>query len=514
MSLLVTLFAVIATSILFVWLYVKYAYNYWKRKGVPYLRPKFPFGAFTKGFLQIISIDDQVREIYDSTSEPFIGCYSLLQPVMVVRDPELIRTILIKDFAKFPFRGWYVNEDVDPMAHNMLVQNGDAWKNSRTKLSPTFTSGRLKGMFETIIKSGKSLDGLISDYARSGEVVEIREVFARFATNVIASVSFGIDIDCIKYPESEFRRYGKQFFEPTIRNAMRNTGSFFAPSLAKLFRTRFVDEDVGDFMIETVKRNLEYREKHNITQKDFFQMLMQLRNTGKIQDDDNWSTEATSGEKLLSINEMAAQAHVFFVAGYESNSTTMSFCLYELAKSQAIQQKAHEEIIAVLDKHDGQLTYDALSDMKFVENCLEETLRMHTPFGFFTRRCVQDYTIPNSNATIEKGTQVMISVDGIHYDAKYFKEPTRFMPERFSGEKVPFSERPFLSFGDGPRNCIGLRFAKLQTKLGIVLLLRKFKFNLSDDHMNKDLEIDPRGLAKLPADGINLKVSFRENITQ
>lgn len=139
------LFGVLAISILFAWLYVKYAYNYWKRKGVPYLKPTFPFGSFAKGFFQIISIDDQVREIYDSSSGPFIGVYSLLQPVMVIRDPELIRTILIKDFASFPYRGWYVNEDVDPMAHNMLVQNGDSWRNSRSKLSPTFTSGRLKG---------------------------------------------------------------------------------------------------------------------------------------------------------------------------------------------------------------------------------------------------------------------------------------------------------------------------------------------------------------------------------
>lgn len=171
---------------------------------------------------------------------------------------------------------------------------------------------QFEGMFETIIKSGQSLDGLISEYAQSGEVVEIREVFARFATNVIASVSFGIDIDCIKHPDSEFRKYGKQFFEPTIRNALRNTGSFFAPSLAKLFRSRFVDKDVGDFMIDTVKRNLEYREKHNIIQKDFFQMLMQLRNTGKVDEDDNWSTQSTIGEKSLTINEMAAQAHVLF----------------------------------------------------------------------------------------------------------------------------------------------------------------------------------------------------------
>lgn len=369
----VTLLALIVTLFFIARLYIQYAYSYWKRKGVAFLRPTFPFGAFSKAFRQKISIDDQVKEIYDISSGPFVGVYSLLTPILLVRDPELIRTILIKDFASFPYRGWHVNENVDPMAHNMLVQNGEPWKNSRSKLSPTFTTGRLKAMFGTIIECGDSLDDLISEYAKCGKIVEIREVFARFATNVIASVSFGIEIDCIKYPDSEFRQYGKQFFEPTIKNALRNTGSFFAPSLARLFRSRFVDKDVGEFMIDTVKKNLEYREKHKITQKDFFQMLMQLRNMGKVKEDnDDWSTNATeSGEKLMSINEMAAQAHVFFVAGYESNSTTMSFCMYELAKAPEIQQKAYEEIVSVLEKYDDQLTYDALAEMKYMENCIE-----------------------------------------------------------------------------------------------------------------------------------------------
>ena len=149
---------------------------------------------------------------------------------------------------------------------------------------------------------------------------------------------------------------------------------------------------------------------------------------------------------------------------------------------------------------------------------------------------------------IEKGIQVMISVDGIHYDPKYYKEPMHFMPERFSEERVPFIDRPFLSFGDGPRNCIGqltfaallrftsrkllivmkitdifltilfkrfisgMRFAKLQTKLGVVFMLRKFKFELSDDHKDKKLEMMPQGLAKLPTMGINLRVSFRDTL--
>lgn len=98
-----TLFVLIASVLLLLWCYIRYSYSYWKRKGVPYLKPTFPFGSFSKGFLQQISIDDQIKEIYESTSEPFIGVYSILRPVLVVRDPELVRTVLIKDFEVYFF---------------------------------------------------------------------------------------------------------------------------------------------------------------------------------------------------------------------------------------------------------------------------------------------------------------------------------------------------------------------------------------------------------------------------
>lgn len=78
---------------------------------------------------------------------------------------------------------------------------------------------------------------------------------------------------------------------------------------------------------------MEHREKNNITRKDFFQLMMQVRNTGKVYEDDQnlgennggvWDAKATnSSVKSLSLNDMAAQAYIFFIAGYESSSTTM-----------------------------------------------------------------------------------------------------------------------------------------------------------------------------------------------
>lgn len=211
----------------------------------------------------------------------------------------------------------------------------------------------------------------VGTFANSDGPTDIRDVFARFATHVIVSVAFGIEIDCIENPDDEFREKGIRIFEPTLTNMLRIRLPTMAPKLAKLFRLRFADKDVGNFMIDTVRKNLEYRQSNNVSRKDFFQMLMQLRHTGKIQENDEWTVQSNGlNKKTISLEEMAAQAFLFFLAGYESSSVTMSFIIYELAKNPEIQEKAFEEIIKVLEKHDGKLTYDSVADMNYMEQCL------------------------------------------------------------------------------------------------------------------------------------------------
>lgn len=239
-------------------------------------------------------------------------------------------------------------------------------------------------MFNTIIACGNSLDKYVAKYANTGESVEIRDVFARFATNVIASVAFGIEIDCIENPDNEFRKYGQKIFKPSFKNILRGNINVIVPKLSKLLGLRFVDKEIGDFMIDTVRQNLEYREKNNVTRKDFFQLLMQLRNTGQVnKEDDDWSAKTNSDKKALSLEEIAAQAFLFFGGGFESSSSTMSFCMYELAKSPDKQQKAYDEITEILRQHDGHLTYDSLAEMKYVDYCLDGIIQYNRHFNRF-----------------------------------------------------------------------------------------------------------------------------------
>lgn len=137
---------------------------------------------------------------------------------------------------------------------------------------------------------------------------------------------------------------------------------------------------------------------------------------------------------------------------------------------------------------------------------------MHPPFDFISRQCTQNYKIADSDMVIEEGTQILISVTGPQYDTKYYDQPNRFMPERFTDDtnvNKNSLERPYLSFGDGPRNCIGMRLGKMQSKIGVCLLLRKFAFELGNQHIGKDLVLDPKMGVRAPINGIDLKVKTR-----
>lgn len=140
-----------------------------------------------------------------------------------------------------------------------------------------------------------------------------------------------------------------------------------------------------------------------------------------------------------------------------------------------------------------------------------ETLRKYPVLPMLNRTCVKEYKIPGTDKVIEKGTEIYISVLGMHRDELFYDEPNKFDPVRLS-EGVAGKNlvtRPYLPFGDGPRNCIGMRLGKLQTKVGLISMLHKFKYELDDKLKHGDMEFDPRHFLLQPRDDIFLRVSKR-----
>lgn len=121
-----------------------------------------------------------------------------------------------------------------------------------------------------------------------------------------------------------------------------------------------------------VKKQIEFREQNNVTRKDFIQILIQLRNNSEINEDsDSWDVKtSTNAVKSLTIEQCAAQVFLFYVAGFDTSATMLSFTLYELARNPEIQRKVQEDIDRVLENHGGEITYESIMDMKYVEYCL------------------------------------------------------------------------------------------------------------------------------------------------
>ncbi|XP_055298525.1 probable cytochrome P450 6d5 [Sitodiplosis mosellana] len=281
-----------------------------------------------------------------------------------------------------------------------------------------------------------------------------------------------------------------------------------------VFRIKIVNNKVEKFFRSISRQNLEYREKNNVVRKDIFQLLIQLRNTGTVQLDNQWETviKADESQKTMTFDEIAAQTYLFFAAGYETSSTALSFCLYELCKNPDIQQRVHNEIDRVLAEHDGKITFESVADMKYLESCFDETLRKFPNLPVLNRMCVKEYQIPGTDKIIEKGTAIFIPVMALHKDQKYYENPEKFIPERFNEENSAgknIVNRPYLAFGDGPKNCIAARLGKLQTKVGLVMMLQKFQFELGDQHKNSDIKCDPKGFLTAPLGGIHLRVFTR-----
>ncbi|KRT85204.1 cytochrome P450, partial [Oryctes borbonicus] len=241
------------------------------------------------------------------------------------------------------------------------------------------------------------------------------------------------------------------------------------------------------------KEVIDNRTSTNTKRNDFIQILLEL-GAGHM-----GSTQGVTTEEML------AQSFIFFDAGFETSSTNLTFSLYELAMHQDLQQKVRDEIFTVLERHNGEMTYEALMEMPYVDQVLDESLRKYPPIPFLNRKCSTDYKIPGSDLVIEKGTSVMISLPGLHMDPEYFPEPDKFDPERFSKEnKSKIKPFTFLSFGNGPRVCIGQRFALLQNKLGLCLILKNFKISALETTPKK-IVADPRGLTTVSIEPISLR---------
>ncbi|XP_053673740.1 probable cytochrome P450 6a17 [Anopheles nili] len=412
----------------------------------------------------------------------YVGIFLLRDPVLLVTSPEFARKVLLSDFNYFTDHGIYSNEEVDPLAANVFFMRGDRWRKLRMKLTPSFTSGKLRAMFHTIVDVGKKLDQYLEARCAKVQLIDVKELLARFLTDVIASWAFGIESNSLNDPQSHFRQMGKQMVNLPKYKALKMLG------------VRFNSKHVSDYFISVVQDTMRHRKETNSRRDDFMQLLIDMmKKTGSNQEDG------------LTFEEIASQAYIFFFAGFETSTTTMTCALHLMAKHPKVQHKARQCVKDVLEKYNNELSYDAVNEMEYLGCIISETLRMYPPVASIHRETTQPYQLANG-AIIPKGIGVIISNLAFHYDPEHFPNPYAFKPDRFAGTTDWKNNFSYLPFGEGPRMCIGMRFALLQTRLGLAMLLRNYNFTMDSCEAQRPLRIHPINLMHGPADEVWLEV--------
>ncbi|PSN43540.1 hypothetical protein C0J52_03717 [Blattella germanica] len=342
----------------------------------------------------------------------FGGIFKFRQPVLLLRDPEIMKTVLVKEFTSFQDNDFHSNKNsyirirrrVGSMLCRMAIESYIFWKESRSKLTPAFTPVKLKPVFPIIQEVCSDLMEYLRENHKNGRLTEAKELSTKFTADSVANCAYGLKQNSFQNPDSEFRKYGQ-----------------------------FTYEDI------------------------------------------------------------AAQALTFFTDGYETSSSALSVLLHNLACHPTEQQRLRDEVDSALREH-GKFTFEVVQGMTYLDMVLNESLRMHPIVPYMSRLCTKPFQLPRADGTpmtVEVGTPVITPILAIHNDPQYYPEPKKFDPERFNEENN--AQRPkyvHYPFGEGPRICLGMRFAQIQIKTAVATILSEFEI--------KRCEKTPEALTPVP----------------
>nr|AHL88979.1 cytochrome p450 3044A1 [Brachionus koreanus] len=449
-----------------------------------------------------------------------VGYFEGSTPVVLTTDTKFIKNVMIKDFNHFVNRRTFDSFSVEPTDKFMTILKDGEWKNVRAIVTSAFTSGKLKSMSKHINECSDVFEKNLEKLSDQDGIFDTKKLFSGFTLDVISSCCFGVSTNSINEPDNEFIVHMQKIFRNSVRPDPKIMLLFFFPKLAgflckkgliEFFPMKSLKffENFINMIIERRKNKLETRDDfiQNILDHEENKSLETIIKDFEDQHSDSklykWNTEL---KKTLTNKEILSQSILFLLAGYETTAQTLCYVAYNLAMNPVHQQKLCEEIDTVLDRHNGKISYDSVNEMKLMDNVIDETLRLFPPAMRLDREANEDYEY--NGMKIKKGMVWSVPIWALHHDPEIYPDPYEFKPERFEEqEKKKRDNVAFLAFGAGPRNCIAMRFALIEIKLLLALILSKFSFEKCDK-TPETIEIDNSGFAR-PKVPIIVKINRR-----
>ncbi|KAF5308636.1 hypothetical protein FQR65_LT06097 [Abscondita terminalis] len=484
--------------LLILYKYIVGSYEYWKKRGVPNPPASLLFGNMTDSLLVKKSLGQLYAQVYnDFPNLRYVGFYKIREPAIVVRDAELIKNMLVKDFSSFHDNDFHVDEETDPIfGKNPFTLKGERWKYARNQLTPCFTIKKLKTMFPLIDEIGKKLIKYLNQ--SNLDEIEAKKLSTKYTTECVASCLFGIEGNSFEEEKGELLKIGELIFTPSMMLAIKHLIVIILPVLGNYLNFKFVPDEVTQYFKVLIGKSLKYRNENKIVRGDFLDNMRELK--------------LKLGDDNFTDDDIVAHAGGLFGDGIETSSIGLSFILFELAVNIEVQERLRKCLDDVLAKNNGEFTYEDVIGNSYLDAVFKESLRLHPPFPYLAKVCTKDFKLPSPyygdeshTVEIKKGLPIFIPTYAVHRDPKYYINPEKFMPERFLDD----NKNPFWSFGDGPRFCIGEKFANTQVKTFIAYVITNFEIRL----MNKTklpLKIDPKYFLLKASDGIWLNFSKRK----
>ncbi|XP_058449767.1 probable cytochrome P450 9f2 [Malaya genurostris] len=496
--------AAIGAIILLLYHYVSKKYEYFLTKPIPCVKPTFLLGSNAPIVFRRRDVASHVKMMYNTYPESkVIGTYDFMKPIFMLRDPDVIKKITVKDFDFFPDHTPMVTNDAAEdevggdslIGNSLVVLRGQKWRDMRSTLSPAFTGSKMRHMFGLVAECAQSLADFFNSETKAGKILEyeMKDTFSRFGNDVIATVAFGIEVNSLKDPENDFYVKVKQMLNfQSIWVILKVFLVRCAPKLSQRLGIDFANKNSTNYFKKMILNNMHQREVHGIVRNDMIHMLMEVRKGSlkhlkdeQDQKDAGFATvqESNVGKtthaRVWTENELIAQCFIFFLAGFDTVSTAMTFLTYELITNPEVQNRLYKEIVETNESlKTAPLSYEVLQKMEYMDMVVSEALRKWPPAIMFDRYCTKDYVYEDGSGTrfvIEKNQTVWIPTFAIHHDPKYYPDPEKFDPERFNEtNRTKINSATYLPFGIGPRNCIGSRLALMEVKLILYYLLKDF----------------------------------------
>ncbi|XP_014257089.1 probable cytochrome P450 6a13 [Cimex lectularius] len=457
---------------------------YWEKRKIPYVPPTFPFGNIK----DIIFMHKTLGEVYDEIywkfkDLPYGGMYRFISPSIMLRDPELIKAVFVKEFNSFQGNDWYVDPKLEPiLGLNPFNLVGSEWTRSRMAVTSSLTLCKIKGMMPQIYFICDNLKAYLE--LNQNEFLEGYDVFGKYTTDIIASCAFGLDSQSFTDSKSKLREVSSKMFNTGIKGNLALFCALYMKKLGRLLKFKIFSDEINDYFVAIIKEASDYRIKNGISRNDFLQMLI----------DANLEHLQQGKGPLYNYQEMAAHCMTFFLDGFETTSIFLAFIVHEISLNPKVQTTLRNEIQTVGLKI-RDFDFEKLNGLNYLDMVLKETLRKHPPGTTMARLCNKSVVLTNPKRNIslhiEEGMSVTLPMYSLHNDPEYFPNPEIFDPLRFTKENI--AKRPefcYFPFGGGPRSCPGYKFAYTMIKLAVVITVLHFNLE-SKDNVHTKLELNP-----------------------